>query len=333
MNWVERTGTGTTGLPNTPARSLVVNPATPAWIYVGTDIGVFASEDAGLTWRVPADGPANVAVDDIFMMGGHLVAATYGRGMFRANLAITTAFPGTPTGVTAVAGNGQAAVSWTAPAWSGLSAITGYVVTPYVGGVAGTPVFPGNVTSTIVNGLDNGTTYTFTVAATNTQGTGGPSTHSNAVTPLVFANPSSFVVVSGTLSSGNAASLASDDNAYLNVASSGSRTRVASWYGVVTGVPNALATLKVTYKGKISRSCPQALAIHNHTTSQWRTLDTRSVGPAEVEITDLAVPAPLAEYVSGGAGNGEVWVRVRCSLRVSRTGFTTNADLLKIVYG
>ena len=41
--------------------------------------------------------------------------------------------PAAPTGVVGVPGNGSAVVSWTAPATNNGSAITGYVVTPYVG--------------------------------------------------------------------------------------------------------------------------------------------------------------------------------------------------------
>ena len=43
--------------------------------------------------------------------------------------------PDAPTGATATAGNGQASVSWTAPADNGGSAITGYTVTSSPGGV------------------------------------------------------------------------------------------------------------------------------------------------------------------------------------------------------
>ena len=82
--------------------------------------------------------------------------------------------------MTAESGDTSAQVSWSAPATDGGSPITGYVVTPYVGAVAQTPVAVGLVTTTSFGGLTNGTTYTFTVSAVNAVGT-GPAATSNWV--------------------------------------------------------------------------------------------------------------------------------------------------------
>src|SRR3972149_2936135 len=79
----------------------------------------------------------------------------------------SAAVPGAPTRVAATAGNASAGVSWTAPGSNGGSAITNYVVTPYIGAAAQPGTTVGNVTSTTISGLTNGTTYTFKVAATN----------------------------------------------------------------------------------------------------------------------------------------------------------------------
>ena len=89
--------------------------------------------------------------------------------------------PGQPTNVTAVAGDGQAAVGWSAPASDGGSAITQYTVTSNPGGL--TAVVNGSTLSATVTGLTNDTAYTFTVTATNAVGTGDPSAASNVVTP------------------------------------------------------------------------------------------------------------------------------------------------------
>ncbi len=107
--------------------------------------------------------------------------------------------PAAPSGVTAVALNGSATVSWTAPD-NGGSPITSYTVTPYVGStaqpattVSGSPA----PTSTTIAGLTNGTSYTFTVTATNAVGTSPPSSPSAAVTPTATPLPAFVQQVSG----------------------------------------------------------------------------------------------------------------------------------------
>lgn len=91
--------------------------------------------------------------------------------------------PDAPTSPTAVAGEGQATVSWTAPTYTGASAISSYTVTASSGGATCTPS-PSTATWCTVTGLATGTSYTFTVTATNSQGTGAASVNSNSVTPF-----------------------------------------------------------------------------------------------------------------------------------------------------
>ena len=88
--------------------------------------------------------------------------------------------PGAPTGVQATAGNGMASVTWTPPSNTGGSPITDYTVTAHPGGAQ---THSGAVTHASVGGLSNGTSYTFTVRATNSVGDGPESQPSNAVTP------------------------------------------------------------------------------------------------------------------------------------------------------
>lgn len=83
--WREITGSGDTGLPDAPVRSLVIHPNNSNWLYVGTEVGVFASEDGGAHWSTATDGPANMPVDELFWQGTRLFAATHGRGMYETD--------------------------------------------------------------------------------------------------------------------------------------------------------------------------------------------------------------------------------------------------------
>jgi photosystem II stability/assembly factor-like uncharacterized protein len=91
-NWQNRNGNGVASLPNVQVNTITFHPDDPSLVYVGTDVGVFASDNKGITWsRTPLypdfpwrnDGPANVEVTQLFWQGSYLVAATYGRGMYR----------------------------------------------------------------------------------------------------------------------------------------------------------------------------------------------------------------------------------------------------------
>ncbi|MDZ7577800.1 MAG: fibronectin type III domain-containing protein [Candidatus Nanopelagicales bacterium] len=95
--------------------------------------------------------------------------------------------PGPARSVRGVAGDRKASVSWTAPAPTDGSAITGYRIQRRAGSGAWSTVVSDTGTSTrtrVVTGLSNGTSYTFRVAAINAAGVGTYSSASAAVRPV-----------------------------------------------------------------------------------------------------------------------------------------------------
>src|SRR6185437_5223863 len=101
-----------------------------------------------------------------------------------------SAVPDAPSGVVGTPKDGAVALRWSAPGFNGGSPVTDYQITPYLGGVAQTPIRTGSTgTSYTVGDLTNGTAYTFTVAAVNAVGTGSDSDASAPVTPVGASVP------------------------------------------------------------------------------------------------------------------------------------------------
>ena len=98
-------------------------------------------------------------------------------------------------------------MAWTAPS-NGGSPITSYTVTPYIGSnaqpsttITGAPP----AANATIAGLTNGTSYSFTVTATNAVGSGPASEHSNTATPtaLVAADTIFGQATPATIDSGD----------------------------------------------------------------------------------------------------------------------------------
>jgi len=82
--WQDITGAGPTGLPDAPIRGVALHPDRRGWIYVGTEVGVFASADGGVTWATNNEGPNVASVDELNFMHAStvLLSATHGRGLW-----------------------------------------------------------------------------------------------------------------------------------------------------------------------------------------------------------------------------------------------------------
>ena len=134
--------------------------------------------------------------------------------------------PATVSGV-----SGQASISFTAPAFNGNSAITSYTATSSPGGITAT-VSQAASGTIIINGLTNGTAYTFTVRATNSIGQSAESASSNAVTPYTITTWDGTAWSNGTPTASDEAIIAGNYSTIINGAISAKKLTVNS--GILT---------------------------------------------------------------------------------------------------
>jgi titin len=207
--------------------------------------------------------------------------------------------PGVPTGVTASAGNGLASVTWTAPGSTGGSAITGYVVTPYLNGTTAqtAQTFVSTATTEPVTGLTNGSAYTFKVAAINGVGTGSQSTASASVT--LPTTPGAPTIGTATAGAGSA-------SVTWTAPSSNGGSAITGY--VVTPYIGTTAQTAQTFNSTATTETVTGLAAGTAYTFKVAAINAVGTGTqsaASGSVTTPTVPAapakPTTTYVSSGS--------------------------------
>jgi uncharacterized protein (TIGR02145 family) len=184
--------------------------------------------------------------------------------------------PGAPTSPVATASNAQASVAFVAPVSNGGSQITGYTVTSSPGGFTST----GTTSPGIVTGLTNGTSYTFTVTATNAAGNSVASVASNAVTPFTVPSaPTNPVATPGNVQ----ASIA-----FTEPLSNGG-SAITSY--TVTSIPGTLT--------KIGSTSP--IVITGLTAGTSYTFTVKATNAAGSSLASTATAAKVTAAASGSA--------------------------------
>ena len=158
---------------------------TSIWIETsGIDIGITTEPSGGVTTyaTLPELGAAgNIAGSMGYVTTTGNFYNNDGTGWSKVVSLLGTE-PDAPTiGTATPTSDTTATISYTAPTYTGGSTITSYVATSSPGSITGTLNQAGSGTIQIT-GLTGGTTYTFTITATNSAGTSLPSAASNSIT-------------------------------------------------------------------------------------------------------------------------------------------------------
>ncbi len=178
------------GLPPAPINVFAQHPAKSEWMYAGTAVGLFASEDGGVSWFSTNAAPANVAVTSLHFgaltgQTSTLHIGTFGRGVWRADITATSTAPTAPTLAAATASlvsSSGATLNGNVTSDGG-AAITerGFVYStnaanpnPLIGGGSVTKVVVAGTTgafNTAISSLTQSTLYAFKAYAINSAGT------------------------------------------------------------------------------------------------------------------------------------------------------------------
>jgi hypothetical protein len=214
--------------------------------------------------------------------GGPSPAATSG--------SVTLAAPGAPTGVTAIAGAESAAVTWSAPATGGTPATgspSSYLVTAVTGTGATTETCMTATLTCTVQGLTDGTPYTFSVVASNLIGSGPAGASTSPVTPEAVTAPGAPGSVTATAVAASGGAGPSATVTWTAAAANGSPV---SRYTVTSSPGNLTCTTSST-------SC-SVLNLTAGTTYTFSVVASNGIGSGPAGVSP-AVTAPVTAMPPG----------------------------------
>ena len=235
---------------------------------------------------------------------------------------VAPAAPGKPSAPTAVAGDGEATVSWSAASDTGGSAITGYSVAAVEDPSKTCTPTPATGLTCTVAALTNGTPYTFTLVATNAIGDSTPSNASNAVTPkapTAPAAPSAPTAVAGDAQA-TVTWTAPSDNGGSDVTG---YTVAAVEDAMKTCTPTPATALTCTVTGLTNDTA------YTFTVVATNTIGTSSASAPSNSVTPKAPTAPgKPSAPAASAGNAEAtitWADASDTGGSAITGYTVTA--------
>jgi len=183
------------GIPDAPINAILVDPESTNVLYAGSDLGLFKSDDGGVSWALQLNGIPKMAIHDLVADAGTraLVAFTHGRGAFRLNLVCTPpAFGGVESASDQSACAAGISVAWSAPSrWGQLASGGTYEVQRFDGiDCSGTPTMVASGVPASTLAYADGTaapggTYSYRVIATNDCAAPASSSGTNACSPPV----------------------------------------------------------------------------------------------------------------------------------------------------
>lgn len=164
-NWTNISGS----LPNVPVNTIVYQNDYYNRVYAGTDIGVFYKDDNTSDWQEFNTYLPNVVVNELEIHYGssRIRAATYGRGLWEAEIPVTT-LTLNPPNLSSPADNATDIPINTSLSWSSVTDATGYTIQYSTSSNFTTYTQPtASNTSLSITNLDYNTTYYWRVKATN----------------------------------------------------------------------------------------------------------------------------------------------------------------------
>ncbi len=214
--------------------------------------------------------------------------------------------PDAPTAIIATEGNKQASIAFTPPAFDGGTPITLYTATSTPGNFTGTSVS----SPIVVTSLTNGTTYTFTVKATNAVGTSGESSPSNEVT--LSTEPSQPVNLASTV-------LGSSIGLSWSAPLSNGGSTIIDYvieYQLTTG-----GTWAVFAEGLNTSTTATVIGLSNRVSYDFRVIAINTIGQSVPSDTTTATPGEPAQVIIQNFSNLTV-PNIIANIRITNEGIS-----------